>query len=187
MWNSRNTLEVASNHYSIRHKLLTVCSPPKQSNNICRPQYEVVPRNTFQMKQARIAVVLWHNWQFPASGRGYLVHLLLRFCVLAHLLFWVPQQAKEGPCTSQGPSWLCVLPSLPSWPWMLSNRSPGSSFVRQIQQIHCQPCVLFQPHACLYSYITKPCHCCPCAPWEGSEAWLVCTINEYCLQHLRLI
>lgn len=148
MWNSRNTLEVASNHYSIRHKLLTVCSPPKQSNKIFRPQYEVVPRNTFQMKQARSAVVLWHNWQFPASGRGYLVHLLLRFCVLAHLLFRVPQKAEEGTCTSQGPSWLCVLPSLPRWPWMLSNWSPGSSYVRQTQQIHCQPTVGGIPASC---------------------------------------
>lgn len=149
MWDSRNTLEVASNHYSIRHKLLTVCSPPEQSNRICRAHYEAVPRNTFQMKQARFAVVLWHK--FPASGRGYLVCLLLGFCVLAHLLFQVPQKAEEGTCTHQGPSWLSVLPSLPSWPWMLSNWSPGSSFVRQIQQIHCQLRVVFQPHALLYS------------------------------------
>lgn len=122
MWNSRNTLEVASNHYSIRHKLLTVCSPPKQSNKICRPHYEVVPRNTFQMKQARFAVVLWHNWQFPASGRGYLVHLLLGFCVLAHLLFGVPQKAEEGTCTNQGPSWLSLSsPLCPAGPecWVI--------------------------------------------------------------------
>lgn len=124
MWNSRNTLEVASNHYSIRHKLLTVCSPPKQSNKICRPHCEAVPRNTFQMKQARFAVVLWHNWQFPASGRGYLVHLLLGFCVLAHLLFWVPQKAEEGTCTNQGPSWLSLsFPLCPADPecWVIDH------------------------------------------------------------------
>lgn len=147
MWNSRNTLEVASNHYSIRHKLLTVCSPPEQSNKICRPHYEVVPRNTFQMKQARFAVVLWHNWQFPASGRGYLV---LGFCVLAHPPFLTSTESWTGHLYKPR-SIVTVLPSLPSWPWMLSNWSPGSSFVRQIQQIHCQLRALFQPHALLYS------------------------------------
>lgn len=157
MWNSRNTLEAASNHYSIRRKLLTVCSPPKQSNKICRPQYEVVPRNTFQMKQARFAVVLWQNWQFPASGRGYLVRSLNGFCVLAHLLSWVPHKESQRGHLYKPRSilTLSVLPSLLSWPWMLGNWSPGSSFVGQIQQIHCQPTVCGIPASCPSSFLNN--------------------------------
>lgn len=178
MWNSRNTLEVASNHYSIRHKLLTVCSPPKQSNKICRPQYEAVPRNTFQMKQARFAVVLW--W-FPASGRGYLGHLLLGFCVLVHLLFWAPQKATEGTCTNQGPSWLCVLPSLPSWPWVLSNWSPGSSFVWQIQQIHCQPTVCGIAASCPHVFFNNT--ALPLLPtcFSGRKRSMACLYHKWIL------
>lgn len=185
MWNSRNTLEVASNHYSIRHKLLTVCSPPKQSNKICRPQYEAVPRNTFQMKQARFAVVLW--W-FPANGRGYLGHLLLGFCVLVHLLSELHRKLQRALVQTKVHRGSVSCPLCPAGPecWVIDHL--GAPLSDKSNKSIANPlCVVFQPHALMYSSITQPCHCYPRAFQEGSEAWLVCTINEYCLQHLKLI
>lgn len=150
MWNSRNTLEVASNHHSIRHKLLTVCSPPKQSNKIFRPQYErlypeILSRWSKQDLQWFCDNFLWVEEVIWGICCWDSVSLHISFSELHRKLKRALVQTKvhhgsvSFPLCPAGPEcWVIDHLGVP-----LSDK-PNKSIANPL-------CVVFQPHALMYS------------------------------------
>lgn len=167
LWNTRKILEVALNHYSIRHKLLTVCSPQNRATKFAGHNRRLYPEILSRWSTQDL------QWFCDTIDNFLLLEERLCSAFGARILspctppFWAQWAMKSKkdikvhhrslrPSSSRQltPSAEELLTCELFWPRNLTKTLPY------------QDCVIVQLRAPFHSYTIQRCHCYPCALWE---------------------